>query len=172
MKLNMKKKKSKQAKSSGGLKMALLTHGEKIVIGLTAGCVVWLIYGATKLESLPQESQPPALQSLAREAQDNITKLNYGSFPDEKKPAAEPYDQAAVMRNINPAIYETKVPLNPPEFPRKTPRDDPKLFTVENLEAVAGVGLFALQDPSANSPGRRRGTSQPPRKSKRKRKGA
>ena len=171
MKLNMKKKKkAKQAKSSGGLKMALLTHAEKIVIGLTAGCVAWLIYGATKLESLPQERQPPALQIEARKAKDNIDKLNYGSFPDEKKPFAKPYDQAAVMKDINPTTYETTVPLNPPEFPRKTPRKDPKLFTIEALEAVAGVGLFAFKGSSADSTERRRGTSPPPRKAKRKRK--
>jgi len=164
------KKTSKQAKSSGGLKMALLMHGEKMVIGLTAVFVVWLIYGTTQLESLTEQRAPAALQKLAGKAQDNIKRLNFGSFPDEKKLVAKDYDRASVMQDVEPASYATGVALNPPEFPRKTPRQDPKLFPLDDLEVAAGVGLFAYKDASAGDPDRRRAALQPRRKGDRKRK--
>ncbi len=120
----------------------LLTHGEKIVIGLVTLCVAWFIYSSLTLESSPV--QPEMLRTAVQNAQKNVEQLkSVENLPDEEKIELRDFDSGSVMNPISATAYEISVPLNPPEFPRKVPRSDPELLTIEQIEVSADVGVIA-----------------------------
>jgi hypothetical protein len=153
LKLGRKGKGAARTKTSGGLKMMLLTHGEKILLAIIGPCVLWLVYSALGTESLEDSRQPDDLSQLAQLATRSIDALTYSDLPTEKRPALRDFSEVSVSPTLSVDDYLAPVPLNPPEFPRRTKRGDPALLSIEEVEITAGFGLFAMLDPAGGGRG-------------------
>lgn len=132
----------------GGLKNALVVHGEKFAFGLAGFCFLIFVYAALTRETLGVNRQPAQLLTEAGTAEAKIIDAPPG-------PAPEPTD--FLKRTKEPVVIPKvrTVLLNSPVVEPKVKRSEPELFPVEELRAVAGVGTFAIK------PAKKKGDASP-----------
>jgi len=131
------------------LQQFFLAHSEKIALGVVVLLFCLFVYGAAARPTY--DKTPQRLQSAAAEAQRHI---------EETKNARKPLQYAdwpALARlgrkTISDKPYEQLAAWNPPLFPERRKRVEPKLYPVEKLVASADVGQFSFREASAKAAG-------------------
>ncbi|MFI4874712.1 MAG: hypothetical protein ACIALR_05220 [Blastopirellula sp. JB062] len=130
---------------SGGMKSKLILHIEKIVFGVAVLLVVTFIYFGAQREGI--SVTPEQVKQVAERASANINNSEW--TPVEKKRWTEPgYEQRAELAQspINIVNYAAMSEFGPPMYQSIQKRVDPKVLTVDKLEAKPGFAPFVYDD--------------------------
>ncbi len=132
--------------NASALKELALQHGEKAGFALGVLLLVMFIWSAAKTEVLGPEKQPDKLEDAATKTDNHITGAKWD--PVAKGIEVVDYVQRAKRDPLNEKDYRLKNYLTNPVFNTKGKRPDPKIFAVEELQATAGLGVFAFARPT------------------------
>ncbi|UUO05895.1 hypothetical protein M4951_21320 [Blastopirellula sp. J2-11] len=130
---------------SGGMKSKLILHIEKIVFGVAVLLVVTFIYFGAQREGI--SVTPDQVKQVAEQASATINNSEW--TPVEKKRWTDPvYEQRAELAQnpINISNYAAMSEFGPPMYQSIQKRIDPKVLTVEKLEAKSGFAPFVYDD--------------------------
>lgn len=126
-----------------GVKRVLLQHGEKAAFGLAVFVLLLFFWKTLRLEVLGADKQPDMLKTLAEKAQQHVVTSEW----DKKAKNIEIVDYPARAEHI-PLVdddYHLKVFFDKPLWQQHDKRQSPKLWPVEELQAAAGQGIFAIK---------------------------
>lgn len=128
------------------LKAFFLGNVEKIIFGaIVIGCGV-IIFAGGKVFKDPLKT-PKALQDLAKKAEDNVLATLPRNNDDFR--ACKVIDYTAIAGRSEDRVEEKSYPQPRPWLPLlfepKIKREQPKVFTVQNLRAVVGRGPLNRQ---------------------------
>lgn len=142
----------------------LLRHGEKIVVAMIAVLAMGLAWGgidALRTQAVNAERRPDALSSRAKRTLEHIDR--------EKQP---PEDVVPKSRSLTKIVEPWRAPriagapevplLDAPLFEELARRTRPEVFPIEDLQATAGVAVFASKQQAAADPGRPIAGALPP----------
>lgn len=132
----------------------LLRHGEKIAVSVVAVGALALAWGgvaAVRSKSVPAGSTPQAITKLANEANQNIQRT--------KPPVTQRYE-GQLAQAIDPwrpervkiVARSNTVPFDRPLFQQLAKRSAPAVFAIEDLQALAGIAVFAPDAPEKQPP--------------------
>ena len=126
----------------GAIKALAVQHGEKAALGLGVFLLLMFIWSAIKMDVLGPEKQPEKLEEAATKTDNHITDSKWD--PIAKGIEVVDYVQRAKRDPLVDRDYRLIHPLNPALWDQKGKRPDPKMLTVEELQATAGLGVFAF----------------------------
>ncbi|MCC9607601.1 hypothetical protein LOC68_11920 [Blastopirellula sp. JC732] len=135
---------------NGGMKSKLILHVEKIVFAVAVLLVVTFIYFGAQREGITVT--PDQVKQAADSANANINNSEW--TPVEKKRWTDPvYEQRAELAQnpINISNYAAMAEFGPPMYQSIQKRTDPKILTLEKLEAMAGAAPFVYDDKRMNA---------------------
>lgn len=140
--------KSKLKLDKQALQAALMRHVEKIVMAIVVVVFLLLSWSAVALPTYSKTAEQ--LNRAANDAQSRIRDSKVG--PGVK---ASPYPELAARgkNQIEEKFYANNALWNPSLFPRRLPRTEPNLFTVEGLRAKPDFGAFSSRGGAAGSSG-------------------
>ncbi|PQO35463.1 hypothetical protein [Blastopirellula marina] len=130
---------------NGGMKSKLILHVEKIVFAVAVLLVVTFIYFGAQREGI--SVTPDQVKQEADRANANINNSEWS--PVEKKRWTEPvFEQRAELAQnpISINSYAALSEFGPPMYQSIQKRTDPKILTVDKLEAKSGWAPFVYDD--------------------------
>ncbi len=128
--------------NAGAIKALAIQHGEKAALGLGVCLLLMFIWSAVKMDVLGPEKQPEKLEEAATKTDNHITDSKWD--PIAKGIEVVDYVQRTKRDPLADRDYRLIHPLNGPVSEKKGQRPDPKMLTVEELQATAGLGVFAF----------------------------
>lgn len=133
---------------SAKLQHMLTMHVEKIVLGLVLLAVAWFVYQGVSLPQLEESKTPEKLSADAVSTTNQIKDpSHWGLIFPKRKPIVEHDVQSLVKQGQLPNAstpYAFTQPWLPPDFPKSTPRPDPRLFAPTNVKVVVLHGPLAM----------------------------
>ena len=135
--------KLKLALNVDGVKRVLIQHGEKAAFGLAVCVLLFFFWRTVRLEVLGADKQPDMLKALAERAQQHVLTSEW----DKKAKNIEIVDYPARAEHVPlvDADYRLGVFLDKPLWEQHDKRQSPKMWPVEELQAAAGRGIFAIK---------------------------
>lgn len=133
----------------------LLRYGDKIVLALVVAVTAWLAWQGIegfRIGGTREDERPDAIAKLAGAVQghiNNAQRLPPGELPDHTPLAA--IVQPWLKPNVGGGASGV---MNNPLFSDFSKRTEPQVFPVEDVQAVAGIGVVAAKPPAgaARSP--------------------
>ncbi len=116
-----------------------VNHVEKTLFGGIVVCFLFFV-----VQAIGRERFDKTPQDLVQATESADQHLNDTKPEADREPAPYP-DRAKRSRiRIEERFYAHTATWNPAEFPQRSKRGEPKLFTVQKLRGMAGAGPFSL----------------------------
>ncbi len=132
----------------------LLRHGEKFVVtglAIVAGWLAWTGFNAVRLETVPSNQRPAAIQSAAAQAESHIASA--AEMPaDLLPPHASLTATLDGWRNSRPEEVRDLAILDKPLFENLARRSKPRALPLQDLRAVAGIAVLEVKPQAAAGP--------------------
>ncbi len=132
-------------KSGNAIVRLLLAHGEKLGILAIITCTGLIIWSAIGRERLQVE--PAELKQLASSTETKLAEVTWNALPPEEVVKAQPLPPSAMVKIDGDAFPPFPHVFNPPVSAPVTPRTDPVLLALSDLEVNSDSGLWASADP-------------------------
>jgi len=143
----------------------LLRHGEKFIVAglaLGAGWLAWTGINAVRLETVPPNQLPSAIQAAAAQAESHIA-----SAADVPADLVPPHASLTATldgwRNIEPKEARDLAVLDKPLFENLARRTQPRALPLEDLRAVAGIAVLEVKPPAGGPAPAAAGAGRRPR---------
>ena len=127
---------------AASIKKWLIEHGEKLAFSVMVIIFLAFTVSAARGEALDATKQPEKLQATADDVKMHVVTSKW----DDKREGVQvvDYGQRTKRDQVVPAPFALLQPFNPVLVEPKVKREDPVLFAVEEPQAAAGFGSFAL----------------------------
>ncbi|REK17212.1 MAG: hypothetical protein DWQ37_07020 [Planctomycetota bacterium] len=128
------------------IKNWMLSHGEKLALGIVGLAFLWFAYSAFSRESLDSQYEPTNLQQKASAVTQHVANSRWDPQTQEVRTAN--YLERARAKEIAPDTLSLKLPFDPPSTDPKAKRGEPKVLPPEEPRVAAGIGVFRVDQPA------------------------
>jgi hypothetical protein len=131
--------------NGAAIKGLAMQHGEKALFGVAVFVLLMFIWSAAKTDVLGPDKQPDKLKESAEKSDQWVLSSKWD--PKAKGVEVVDYVKRAKRDPLVDKDYRLAVFFDKPLWESKSLRPDPKVLAIEELQAAAGLGIFALNPP-------------------------